>query len=321
MTNAVSIAQLGSNNSTMRNRIINGAMVINQRGTTSGVTSGYFVDRWQLSGCSTSSVLTSSLPTGFSNGISISATSGNPIALQKIESKNCSDLSGQTVTVSFYAQNISNATTLYASLAYANSADDFGATTTISEQNLGTLTGSWVKYTYTWSNLPSGAVNGLSLSILCGGSGTFTMGITGVQLEVGSQATPFEYRSYGTELQLCQRYANIFYGGTYGSFMISGSTFALNIAMPVSMRTQPTFSTNISDSNFVVAGPNSSQWAMYIQNSGYNSYSGSINTLSINSTPFNNYNWVQIGTYGCTLNSFTAFLFGSTRFFSFIAEL
>ena len=50
MTNAVSIAQLGSNNSTMRNRIINGAMVINQRGTTSGVTSGYFVDRWQLSG-------------------------------------------------------------------------------------------------------------------------------------------------------------------------------------------------------------------------------------------------------------------------------
>jgi hypothetical protein len=144
---------------------------------------------------------------------------------------------------------------------------------------------------------------------------------TGVQLEVGTAATNFDVRSFGTELALCQRYCNIFYGGTYGSFMISGSTFALNIAMPVSMRTQPTFLTNISDSNFVVAGPSSSQWAMYIQNSGYNSYSGSINTLSINSTPFNNYNWVQIGTYGCTLNSFTAFLLGSTRFFSFTAEL
>ena len=148
------------------------------------------------------------------------------------------------------------------------------------------------------------------------------MAITGWQMETGSVATPFERRPYGTELQLCQRYANIFYGGTYGSFMISGSTFAFNIAMPVSMRTQPTFSTNISDSNFVVGGPSSSQWAMYVQNSGYSSYSGSINTLSINSTPFNNYNWVQIGTYSCTLgNSFTAFLLGSTRFFSFTAEL
>lgn len=194
----------------MRNRIINGNMIINQRGTTSGITSGYFVDRWTLSGCSTSATLSSSLPTGFSAGISITATAGNPIAIQKIESVNCSDLSGRNVTLSFYAKNISNATTLYASLAYAGSADSFGSTTTISEQNLGTLTTGWVRYTYTWTNLPSGVTNGLALNLLCAGTGTFTMGITGVQLEVGNAPTPFEFRHYGAELTLCQRYFNSF---------------------------------------------------------------------------------------------------------------
>jgi hypothetical protein len=198
----------------MCNRIINGNMVINQRATTSGVTSGYFVDRWTLSGCSTSSTLTSNLPTGFSAGISISATSSNPIAIQKIEAANCSDLSGRNVTLSFYAKNISNATTLYASLAYAGSADSFGSTTTISERNLGTLTTDWVRYTYTWTNLPSGAVNGLALNLLCAGTGTFSMGITGVQLEVGNAPTPFEYRHYTTELQLCQRYYHFLGGDT-----------------------------------------------------------------------------------------------------------
>jgi len=191
----------------MRNRIINGNMAINQRGVTSGITTGYFVDRWTLSGCSTSATLTSNLPTGFNSGISISATSGNPIAIQKIEAKNCGDLSGRNVTLSFYAKNISNATILYASLGYPTSTpDDFNVTTTISERNLGTLTSDWVRYTYTWTNLPSGAVNGLALNLLCAGSGTFSMGITGVQLEVGNAPTPFEFRHHTTELHLCYRY-------------------------------------------------------------------------------------------------------------------
>ena len=33
--------------------------------------------------------------------------------------------------------------------------------------------------------------------------------MTGVQLEVGTKATPFEYRSYGEELALCQRYYEV----------------------------------------------------------------------------------------------------------------
>jgi hypothetical protein len=45
--------------------------------------------------------------------------------------------------------------------------------------------------------------------------------ITGVQLEVGSVATPFEHRSYGEELTLCQRYYQV-YGGTAYATIASG---------------------------------------------------------------------------------------------------
>ena len=202
--NGASLTSVNAVNGGRKNLIINGDMRVQQRGTAS-VTTGYFVDRFQLSGCSASAVLTSSTPTEFPTAISVTATSGNPIASQKIESKNCQHLSGQTVIVSFYAKNISNATTLYTSLATANAADNFGATTTISEQNLGSLTGSWVKYTASWT-VPAGGLNGLGLNILCAGTGTFTMGVTGVQLELGSVATDFEHRSFGEELALCQRY-------------------------------------------------------------------------------------------------------------------
>ena len=259
----------------MRNRIINGNMAINQRGTTSGVTSGYFVDRWTLSGCSTSATLTSSLPTGFNSGISISATSGNPIAIQKIEAKNCSDLSGRNVTLSFYAKNISNATTLYASLGYATASDNFGSTTTISEQNLGTLTSDWVRYTYTWTNLASGVLNGLALNLLCAGTGTFSMGITGVQLEVGNAPTPFEFRQHGTELALCQRYYQLVtHCMGIGNYYGSGAQIQTVITFPVLMRVAPTPSAT-GALNFTDTGANYTQSSLTIP-STYMSVRGAI---------------------------------------------
>ena len=209
MTKAAELAKLGevlTNSSKGRtNLIINGDMAINQRGATSGVTSGYFVDRFTLSGCSASAVITSNTPTEFPTAITVSATSGNPIVTQRIESKNVQYLSGKVVTASFFAKNVSNATTLYASLQYAGSADNWSSSTTITEHNLGSLSSDWVKYTASWT-VPSGGLNGLALNILCAGSSTFTMGVTGVMLQEGSVATPFEHRSFGEELQLCKRY-------------------------------------------------------------------------------------------------------------------
>jgi hypothetical protein len=88
---------------------------------------------------------------------------------------------------------------------------------------------------------PTGQVNVISTL-------NATWQITGVQLEVGSQATSFEYRPYGTELQLCQRYyqttgsitgvganSSVFQGFvTYGVQMrIVNPVFALNAVMRI----------------------------------------------------------------------------------------
>ena len=69
--------------------------------------------------------------------------------------------------------------------------------------------------------------------------------ITGIQLELGSQATAFEHRSYGEELALCQRYLfknineNGEVGCNYGKAFSSTEMFA-SVRFPVAMRTAPT---------------------------------------------------------------------------------
>jgi hypothetical protein len=71
--------------------------------------------------------------------------------------------------------------------------------------------------------------------------------ITGIQLEVGSVATPFEHRSYGEELTLCQRYYTQRDGSKQGSYspcMVAYSTTAAQgtLTLPTTMRTNPSVS-------------------------------------------------------------------------------
>jgi len=225
--NAPVVAPNFTDNTTFgfKNRIINGAMMISQRGTSfsNPANQTYTLDRWLLetSGTTVASIAQVSGPTGYKNALQITGVSGNTFTgiEQRIESYNCSDLSGQTVTIQANIAT-SSAQTVAWQLSYANSQDNFSSTTVISSGTWSTTSTATV-FTATVTGLPSGALNGLKLLFSPNNFGAFTSGtisITGVQLEKGSTATSFDYRPYGTELMLCQRYCQYAGSGASGSF-------------------------------------------------------------------------------------------------------
>jgi len=98
-----------------------------------------------------------------------------------------------------------------------------------------------------WSGTSYRSVTGQTSVV---GTNGATFYITGVQLEKGSTATSFDYRPYGTELALCQRYA-IVYGRDQNYNEIGGTGWAYSttkinapVSMPVQMRTTPTVTTS-----------------------------------------------------------------------------
>jgi hypothetical protein len=96
------------------------------------------------------------------------------------------------------------------------------------------------------------------------GTNGATFYITGVQLEAGSVATPFERRPYGTELALCQRYFQTYNGNTAGPNLNDGSlinlpnwstTEAIGAFVFPTMRASPTLSFNaLSGFRYLTAG-------------------------------------------------------------------
>ena len=66
--------------------------------------------------------------------------------------------------------------------------------------------------------------------------------LTGVQLEVGEVATPFEHRPYGTELALCQRYYQVAYTGGYRKYV--ANVIRESVPLAVVMRAAPTLTKN-----------------------------------------------------------------------------
>jgi hypothetical protein len=163
---------------------------------------------------------------------------------QRIEQLNSYDLAGSTATLSV---NISNTllTTVTWTASYATSADTWSSKTQIATGTF-TVTSSLVNYT-TNISIPSAATTGIEILFTVGAqiSGTWTIG--NVQLEAGSTASPFEYRSYGTELALCQRYFQQIVKGSTTNILGTASYFSATRAdgltfLPVSMRSTPAFS-------------------------------------------------------------------------------
>jgi hypothetical protein len=244
---AFGLAQLGNAYAdgalSNRNLIINGAMQVAQRGTSG--TSGYLLDRWNGLGTSAQSQ-SSDAPAGFTNSFEFTlGTAGFPNAMQRIERANSAHLAGNNVTVSFWAKNLSGSSNLFVEIYRAGSNDNFGSVSLEGFVEVASSPSlSWTYYTATFA-LSASATTGLELRIVRNNVEPASTRITGVQLEAGDTATPFEHRSYGQELALCQRYywknkpAPLY---AYIALGRSQSTYVnFLIQYPQVMRAAPTF--------------------------------------------------------------------------------
>ncbi len=295
---------LGGSGATMKNRIINGAMIIDQRNAGASVTpanNAYTLDRWKF-GLTQASKLTAQQnagsvtpPAGFTNYLGITSSSAYSVGSgdtffldQIIEGFNTADLnwgtaSAKTVTLSFWVR--SSGLTYPATFggAFRNSAANraYPFSYTISAANTweyktitvaGDTSGTWVgatngtgielvwdlgsgsTYLATAGTWASGNYIGATGDSSVVGTNGATFYITGVQLEVGSTATSFDYRPYGTELALCQRYAlkyntdAIVYAFIGAGYATSTTNANISLPLPVQMRTAPT----VTASNLMV---------------------------------------------------------------------
>jgi hypothetical protein len=239
------------NSVTGKNKIINGAMLVDQRYSGSANTPAeaqYVLDRWQgrLSQSGKYTIQKDSSANtvaGFSSSLKVTSTSSYSLGAsdyftvnQRVEGLNWADLrwgtaSASPITLSFWVRSSVTGTfgggftnsAFNRSYVYTYSivAADTWEKKTITIP--GDTSGTWVSDTgigtefwfnigtgTSYSNTPGSWLAGgyfapTGASSIVGTSGA-TWYVTGVQIERGNIATPFEYRQYTTELQLCQRY-------------------------------------------------------------------------------------------------------------------
>lgn len=289
---AFGLAQLGNAFSdgalSNRNKIINGAMQVAQRGTSvASVTgSGYFTtDRvaQALDSLGTWTVENSSdAPSGFARSHKVTCTTANAspasgayyVLSWRLEAQNLQDLAYGTatatpLTLSFWVKSNktgaasleiiqidsnrlwSNSYTINAANTWEYKtitvpADTAGAIN--NDNGTGLELNFWVNSGTTYSSgsyqtswAPYADANRNVSNLAVGAAVSDYLAITGVQLEAGDTATPFEHRSYGQELALCQRYyfqpasAYIDWCG----FKYGASVYSV-VPFPVTMRTAPT---------------------------------------------------------------------------------
>ena len=278
-----------------KNRIINGAMVIDQRNAGAAITptaAVYTLDRWEYAPTVASkltiqqnagSLSAANRPAGFINYLGITSTSSYSLLSgdyftirQNIEGLNAADLgwgtaNASTVTLSFWARS-SLTGTHSGSIYNIDGTRSYVFSFTVVSANTweyktitiaGDTTGTWVttnavgiRVGFSLGTGPTysgtaGSWNGTLLLAATGsvnvvGTNGATFYITGVQLEKGSTATSFDYRPYGTELQLVQRYYYQYTGNASAQTPIASAFLASTVSaqgllqFPVPMRAAPT---------------------------------------------------------------------------------
>lgn len=248
----------------MRNRIINGDMRIDQRNAgasqTVSTSGAYTVDRFfvQPTGASITTQRVSG-PSGYQYAFRLTGTASvtQCYVQQKIEQLNSYDLAGQTVTVSFTASS-STITSLTCYVDYATAGADNWSTFVTNTTQAITINSTSTRYSFQ-ATLSASATNGIRFIFATGSFTSGTLDITGVQLEKGTTATPFENRLYGTELDLCKRYYQYdsnnggAYVHLYPGYYASTTGAAVIKTFTPEMRTTPT-TTFTAASTFLVDG-------------------------------------------------------------------
>ena len=255
-----------------KNRIINGGMSLDQRNAgasqtiTAAAALAYTVDRWyayctganvtgqQIAGAYTSSQYRYQ----FTGAASVTAIGFG----QRIEAKNCFDLANTTATLSCYISNSLLTTVTWTAYYATTTADTFGslASPTVTQIATGTFTVSSTRTQYTTNiSIPSAATTGIQILFTVGAQTSGTWIIDSVQLEKGSTATSFDYRPYGTELALCQRYLPAYISSStvdqvagLGSAQ-NTTNIAFSYTFPVTTRVPPTGVTFSSAAHFSVS--------------------------------------------------------------------
>lgn len=291
----ISAVSAAAPNNTGRNLIHNGLFNIWQRGTSFSSNS-YAADRWQvLAVTDTFSATQSVLSDGarvqigdesaiFALQTTVTGTaSGTTYAQQPIEK--VQRLSGKTITISFWAIASVAGMKLGANLyqLFGSGGSPSTAVVALANGNVTTLTTSWARYSFTVA-MPSAAgktfgTNGddqttLRLFYSAGasnsgyaasgsiGAQTGVIALWGVQLEIGSVATPLAKRDPADDLALCQRFYQA--GGTIylSGYQQSGQQAGVSYPFPVSMRATPTVaiannaSTNVGTVSLSPQSPN-----------------------------------------------------------------
>ena len=264
MSKARELAALGNAYSdgalSNRNLIINGAMQVAQRGTSFTASTGFTLDRYACDVYDSTQTISqdTDAPEGFDysakyqNGASVE--NSYYLFMQRIEKRNFERLSGQTVTLSFY---VKGSQALSGVKWYAEVKQSSGASPSQSFNGAYDISTSWERIVV---NITLGSFSGYTITdsgslmisplLQAGGAAgipaNMAIWITGVQLEVGDTATPFEHRSYGQELALAQRFFCAFNSdsGTNTALcngLAESSTAIRGICpLPVQMRAVPT---------------------------------------------------------------------------------
>jgi hypothetical protein len=177
---------------------------------------------------------------------------------QRIESNNCWDLVGSSATLSVDIKNSVLTSVVWTASYATTTADTFGTIGTPTKTTIATgtftVTSSLVRYTADLGVIPAGAEKGIEILFTVGAQTSGTWVIGNVQLEKGAVATPFEFRPYGTELQLCQRYLPVIAAGSYlPAYSISTINAYSQTTLQVATRVAPTGITTTVSGNLYAA--------------------------------------------------------------------